>query len=76
MKITLLVEGKAEKAFLPHLRNFLNLRLQGKMPRLDVNPYNGRIPKGERLRRIIQLLMSGQHPSDHIIALTDVYTGT
>ena len=43
MKITLIVEGKTEKAFLPYLRKFLESRLPNKMPRLDVNPYDGRI---------------------------------
>ena len=75
MKITLIVEGKTEKAFLPHLRQFLTLRLPNKMPKLDVNPYDGRIPTGDKLKRIVQMLLSGQRPSDHIIALTDVYTG-
>ena len=27
MRIAILVEGKTEKAFIPHLRNFLELRL-------------------------------------------------
>ncbi|MFZ2634015.1 MAG: DUF4276 family protein [Desulfosalsimonadaceae bacterium] len=75
MKITLIVEGKTEKAFLPHLRQFLTLRLPNKMPKLDVNPYDGRIPTGDKLKRIVQMLLSGRHPSDYIIALTDVYTG-
>lgn len=76
MKITMIVEGKTEKAFLPYLRKFLTVHLQDKMPRLDVNPYDGRIPTGEKLKRIVQMSLSGQHPSDHIIALTDVYTGS
>ena len=76
MKITLIVEGKTEKAFLPYLRKFLEIRLQNNKPRLDVNPYNGRIPTGEKLQRVVQMLLSGHHPSDHIIALTDVYTGS
>lgn len=76
MKITLIVEGKTEKAFLPYLRKFLETRLSGKMPRLDVNPYDGRIPTGDKLKRIVQKILSGKSPSDHIIALTDVYTGS
>jgi Domain of unknown function (DUF4276) len=75
MKITIIVEGKTEKAFLPYLRKFLELRLQGNMPRFDVNPYDGRIPKEDKLYRVVQNLLSGKNPSDHIIALTDVYTG-
>lgn len=76
MKITLIVEGKTEKAFLPYLRKYLENRLQGKMPKLDVNPYDGRIPTGEKLNRVVQNLLGGKYPSDHIIALTDVYTGS
>ncbi len=72
MKITLIVEGKTEKAFLPYLRKFLESRLPNKMPRLDVNPYDGRIPTGDKLKRDVQRLLSGQFPSDYVIALTDV----
>jgi hypothetical protein len=72
----LIVEGKTEKAFLPYLRKFLESRLPNKMPRLDVNLYDGRIPTGDKLKRDIQRLLSGQFPSDYVIALTDVYTGS
>jgi hypothetical protein len=76
MKISLIVEGKTEKAFLPYLKKFLEPRLQVEMPRLDVVPYHGRIPKEDKLYRVVQNLLSGKNPSDHIIALTDVYTGS
>ncbi len=76
MKITLIVEGKTEKAFLPHLRKFLEVRLPDIMPRLDLNPYDGPIPAGDKLKRIVQKLLRGRYPSDHVIALTDVYTGS
>lgn len=76
MKITLIVEGKTEKAFLPHLRKFLQVPLQGIMPKLDVNPYDGRIPTGDKLKRAVQNLLSGRNPSAHVIALTDIYTGS
>ncbi len=76
MKISIIVEGRTEKAFLPYLRNFLKKRLAGGMPKLDVFPYDGRIPKGDKLRRIISSLLGGKKPADHVIALTDVYTGT
>ena len=65
-----------EKAFKPHLRAFLATRLEAKMPRLDMFLYDGRIPKGEDLRRTIKNLLSGRQASDAVIALTDVYTGT
>lgn len=46
------------------------------MPRLDMFVYNGRIPKETELRTKVELLLSGRQPSDAVIALTDVYTGT
>lgn len=75
MKITIIVEGKTEQAFIPHLRNYLSLRLAGKipMPKLDSLPYNGRIPTGDKLKRVVEYLLSGT--TDYVIALTDVYTG-
>jgi Domain of unknown function (DUF4276) len=77
VKIALLIEGDTERAFIPHLRRFLETRLAGKMPRLDAEPYDGRIPTGERLRReVVRLLHNGKAPADAVIALTDVYTGT
>lgn len=76
MKIALIVEGKTEKAFVPHLRKFLEPHLQGRMPKIDGNPYNGRIPTETKLKRIVQISLSGRNPADHVIALTDVYTGS
>ncbi|MDM8542354.1 DUF4276 family protein [Desulfococcaceae bacterium HSG9] len=76
MKITIVVEGKTEKAFIPFLRNFLKLRLQGTMPKLDTMPYNGPIPKGDKLKRVVANLLSSRRKADHVIALTDVYTGS
>ncbi|MFO7910839.1 MAG: DUF4276 family protein [Desulfotignum sp.] len=76
MKISIIVEGKTEKAFLPYLRIFLESRLAAGMPRLDVFPYDGRIPKTDKLRRVVANLLGGRKPADHVIALTDVYTGT
>jgi hypothetical protein len=76
MKITLIVEGKTETAFLPYLRVFLQNHLQGKMPKLDPNPYDGRIPTGAKLERLVRNLLTGRNAADHVIALTDVYTGS
>ena len=77
MRIALIVEGKTEKVFLPYLRSFLETRVAGRMPRLDPLPYDGRIPKGTRLRHVVEkLLADKQHPADAVIALTDVYTGS
>ena len=75
MKITILVEGETERVFLPSLRDFLSRHLDG-MPRLSPFPYDGRIPKGDKLRRIVEDLLTKRPPSDAVIALTDVYTGT
>jgi hypothetical protein len=47
------------------------------MPNLDPFVYDGRIPKEDKLRRTVEgLLRIGSPPSDAVIALTDVYTGT
>jgi hypothetical protein len=77
LKITVLVEGKTERAFKHHLLNFLSSKLAGRMPNVDFFPYNGRIPKEDKLRRTVEaLLRNGKVPSEAVIALTDVYTGT
>lgn len=76
MRIAVIVEGKTERAFLPHLRRFLETRLADSMPRIDVFPYNGLIPTGAKLKRVVEnLLEQGRSSADHVIALTDVYTG-
>ena len=76
MKISMIVEGNTEKAFIPILRNHLKKTLSGRMPSIDVLPYNGHIPTGEKLKRVVNtLLYKSRNPSDHVIALTDVYTG-
>lgn len=77
MKIALLVEGKTETAFLPVLRAYLSRHLAGKMPKFDPLPYDGRIPTGDKLKRVVKrLLNDSRRPADHVIALTDVYTGS
>lgn len=76
MKIALVVEGRTEKAFLPFLREFLKSRLPNSMPNIDPLPYDGRIPTGDKLRRVVENLLSGPKAADQVIALTDVYTGT
>ena len=74
MTIVLLIEGKTEEALLPAVRAFLRHRLSGRMPRLDPDPYDGRLGKGGRLRRDVERhLRTGE---DAVIALTDVYTGS
>jgi hypothetical protein len=77
LKITILVEGKTERAFKPHLLRFLKGRVVGQMPNLDFFPCDGRVYKEAKLRRAVEaLLRNGPVPSDAVIALTDVYTGT
>jgi hypothetical protein len=77
MKIAILVEGDTEKVFMPHLRVFLGPRLMDRMPRLDPFKYDGRIPKGPKLKRIVEdALRIGNPAAEAVIALTDVYTGS
>ena len=76
MRIAIIVEGKTERVFKEHLRLFLETKLAGKMPVLDFFPQDGRIPKGNKLRRAVEnLLGDRKQPADAVIALTDVYTG-
>ena len=64
-------------AFKPHLIAYLRKQLAGKMPRLDFVPHDGRIPTGDKLKRIVaNLLNDRKRKADAVIALTDVYTGT
>lgn len=77
VRIALIVEGKTEKVFLQHLRSFLKTRLAGEMPNIDGVPQKGRIPTGDKLKRVVEyLLNNGTRPTNAVIALTDVYTGT
>jgi hypothetical protein len=77
MKIAILIEGETESVFFSHLRSFLSSRLAGRMPRLKPITYSGRIPKENKLRRVVEnLLFNSSNPPDAVIALTDVYTGT
>lgn len=77
MRIVIIVEGKTEKAFLPVLRNFLKARLEGRMPKLVTDCFDGRIPTEGKLKRVvITHLNQKSERADHVIALTDVYTGS
>jgi len=53
MRIAILVEGATEAAFKKKLREFLQSRLEQKMPKLDLIPQEGRIPKEGKLKRIV-----------------------
>lgn len=74
MKIAILVEGATEMAFRDKLREFLQSRLEQKMPRLRFIPQHGGIPKEGKLKRIVEKLLDNDG-YDAVIALTDVYTG-
>ncbi|MDR0868658.1 MAG: DUF4276 family protein [Planctomycetota bacterium] len=76
MKIAIIVEGKTEKAFIQRLREYLKTKLAGKMPKLKPLPYDGRIPTCDKLKRVVEGLLSGKDAVDAVIALTDVYTGS
>jgi hypothetical protein len=77
MKIAILMEGETERVFLPYLRQAISTRLPDKMPRLIASKYDGRIPKQEKLKRVVDALFRGRDPdADHVVALTDVYTGS
>jgi hypothetical protein len=76
MKIAILVEGATETAFKPILLNFLKSHLQQQMPKLQFISHNGRIPKEDKLKRIVNNLLIGKDAVNAVIALTDVYTGT
>jgi Domain of unknown function (DUF4276) len=74
MKIAILVEGATEVAFREKLREFLQSRLEQKMPRLSFKPQGGGIPKEGILKRVVENLIDNDG-YDAVIALTDVYTG-
>ena len=76
MKIVVLVEGATELAFKEKLIEFLRGRLVGKMPKLVFQGEGGRIPTGEKLRKVVANQFIGKAAADAVIALTDIYTGT
>ncbi|SMG36013.1 DUF4276 family protein [Dethiosulfovibrio salsuginis] len=76
MKIVIIVEGKTEKVFLPHLREFLKDKIPNRMPKIEPLSYDGRIPKGDKLKNLVDKLLRDRRPADYVIALTDVYTGS
>lgn len=73
MKITMIVEGRTEHVFLPCLKRFVDRQLDSlPKPRIGVHVFDGRIPTGSKLQRVVQNLL---READHVVALTDVYTG-
>jgi hypothetical protein len=74
MKIALIVEGETEDAFKEALQRFLKENLPSeKMPVLKMLPQGGRVPKEDKLKRLVRDLCVKY---DAVIALTDVYRGT
>ncbi len=76
MKIVVFVEGQTERAFKPALLRFLLSRLAGKMPTLHFKPFDGPLPKREKLRREVELCFGKPLLADAVIALVDVYPPT
>jgi hypothetical protein len=75
MKIAILIEGLTERAFKPFLLDFLQGQLAGRMPKLDFVPQHGGLPTNDKLKRVVEKLLQGASAADHVIALSDVYTG-
>ena len=74
MRITIICEGKTERAFKPCLHDFLLERLAGNMPALKFDSHDGPIPTGKKLKRVVSnLLNTGAKRPDAVIALKDVY---
>lgn len=76
VRIAVIVEGDTETAFKECLDAFLKERLAGRMPKVQFKTQDGRIPKQEMLKKRVAHYFQGRAPFDHVIALTDVYTGT
>jgi hypothetical protein len=74
LRIALIVEGKTERAFLGPPRGFLSGRLGQQMPRISPQVEHGRIPTGDKLKRVVTWCLDDG--ADAAIAVTDVYTGT
>jgi hypothetical protein len=76
VRIVILVEGRTEKAFRPTLQRFLEQRLPGRMPKLHFDAQYGPLPRDDRLKKVVaDWLARGSQKAEHVIALTDVYTG-
>lgn len=45
------------------------------MPRLKPSVFDGAVPSGPKLRRVVEAHFAGKDPCDHVIWLSDVYPG-
>jgi carbonic anhydrase len=52
------------------------LNLTDKMIKIISSCYDGRIPKEDKLKRVVEKLLIGKNAADYVIASTDVYMGT
>ena len=73
VSIAVIVEGATERALKPALMALLRRQSPTSLPSLSFYPSNGRIPKRDPLKREVMRLLAIH---DHVVALTDVYTGT
>jgi len=74
LKIAVLVEGKTEERFFREiLVPFLRPHFKGDPPQVKTFSDGGRIPTHDKLRRAVEYHLQKW---DHVIALTDVYTGS
>ena len=71
MKISIIVEGRTEQAFIPYLHAYLKPILGDRMPKLDPLPQDGRIPTGNKLKHLVENVLRGKNASDHVIALAN-----
>jgi hypothetical protein len=58
-----------------YLQVYLKNHLADKMPKMIPFCYDGRMPKEDRLKRVVGNLLNGKDATDYVIALTDIYMG-
>lgn len=77
--MAIIVEGATERVLMPKLRELIRARVPESrgMPKLIPSVQDGRLPTGDKLKRLVERLLSDRpQPADAVVALTDVYTGT
>lgn len=53
-------DGWEVAPFLPYLSFFLQTRFAGKMPKIATHPCDGSIPSHEKLKHVVQNVLSGK----------------